>query len=123
MEQDWSQFDDKVIGTIEIAPEVIEVIASIAALEIEGVNAMSGGLVGDIREKLGRKNFRKGIRVEMEPHGVRIEVSISIDYKQSIPHVANQLQHNIKRTVERMTSLSVKAIDVYVTNVELPNRK
>lgn len=122
MEQDWTRFDKKVLGTIEIAPEVIAVIAGIAALEVEGVCAMSGGLVGDIREKLGRKNLRKGINIEVGQQGVDIDVSIAVDYKQSIPHIANQLQHNITRSVEMMTSLSVRSINVYVTDVALPNR-
>lgn len=123
MEQpEWTPFDQKMLGSVEIAPEVIEVIAGIASLEIEGINAMSGGFVGDIQEKLGRKNFRKGINVEVGQQEVEVDVSVIVEHGYSIPRVANELQHNVKQTIETMTSLSVKQVNVYVTAVEIPNR-
>lgn len=120
MEQSWPRFREPVAGTTEIAPEVIAVIAGIASLEVDGVSALSGGFVGDLREKLGRRNFRKGINVGVGAHEVDIDISVVVDYKQSIPHVANQIQHNVKRSVESMTSLSVRSINVFVTDIELP---
>ena len=43
------------LGKIEIAPEVIEVIAGIAATEVEGVAQMRGNFASGVAEKLGRK--------------------------------------------------------------------
>lgn len=123
MEQpEWTPLDQKMYGTVEIAPEVIEVIAGIASLEIEGVNAMSGGFIGDVKEKLGRKNFRKGVNVKIGQQEVEIGVSVIIELGYPIPRVANDLQHNIKQSIETMTSLSVKCVNVYVTDVEFSNR-
>lgn len=120
MEQNWTRFRETVAGTTEISPDVIAVIAGIASLEVDGVAALSGGFVGDLREKLGRKNFRHGINVKVGVHEVDIDISVVVNYNQSIPHIANQIQHNVKRSVETMTSLSVRSINVFVTDVELP---
>ena len=52
-------------GTISFANDVISTIVSLATVEIDGVAGMSGGLVDGITELLGKKNFSKGIKVEV----------------------------------------------------------
>ena len=42
-------------GRVEIAPEVIEVIAGIAASEVEGVAQMRGNFATGVVERLGKK--------------------------------------------------------------------
>jgi uncharacterized alkaline shock family protein YloU len=42
-------------GKVEIAPEVIEVIAGIAASEVEGVASMRGNFATGVVERLGKK--------------------------------------------------------------------
>ena len=46
------------LGKVEIAPEVIEVIAGIAASEVEGVSQMRGNFATGVVERLGKKNPR-----------------------------------------------------------------
>lgn len=53
------------LGTIRIADEVVSIIAGLAATEVEGVAGMSGGIASGIAETLGRKNFSKGVKVEV----------------------------------------------------------
>lgn len=118
VEHDWAEFEETYLGTIDIAPEVIEIIGGFAALEVEGVAAMTGGVVGDLTEKLGRKNLRRGVKVEIGPQEVGLSVSVSVQHGVSIPRVANDIQHNVKNAVEAMTALTVKQVDVLVTGVQ-----
>ena len=60
------------LGKVEIAPEVIEVIAGIAASEVEGVASMRGNFASGVVEKLGRKNHGKGVKVELDDEGITI---------------------------------------------------
>ena len=53
------------LGKVEIAPEVIEVIAGIAASEVEGVAHMRGNFATGVVEKLGKKNHGKGVKVDL----------------------------------------------------------
>lgn len=109
------------LGNVEIAPEVIEVIAGLAASEIEGVAQMSGGVIGGIAERLGRKNFAKGVKVELGEHHAVLDLSIVVEYGVRIPDVALAVQENVKTTIQNMTGLDVIEVNVHVVNVQVKN--
>jgi uncharacterized alkaline shock family protein YloU len=120
METSFPQFNQTLkLGKVEIAPEVIEVIAGLAAAEIEGVAFMSGGLVGGIVERLGRKNLAKGVRVELGEENTAVDVSIVVDYGVRIPDVARAVQDNVKTTIQNMTGLDVIEVNVHVVSVQI----
>ncbi|MCY0901740.1 MAG: Asp23/Gls24 family envelope stress response protein [Firmicutes bacterium] len=106
-------------GTTQIANEVIAVIAGLAATDVPGVSDMSGGVVGGIAERLGRKNLSKGVKVELSPdeRECTVELSIIAEYGVRIPDVASEIQDKVKRGIEGMTGLDVKAVNVSVLGV------
>ena len=53
------------LGSIRISDEVVKVIAGLAAIDINGVAGMSGGIAGGIAEMLGRKNLSRGSRLRL----------------------------------------------------------
>jgi len=68
------------LGTIRIADEVVAVIAGLAATQVEGVASMSGGIAGGIAEALGRRNFSKGVKVEVGSEEAIINLYIIVKY-------------------------------------------
>ena len=114
---------DSALGTIRIADEVVSIIAGLAATEIEGIAGMSGGLVGGIAEMLGRKNFSKGVKVEVGERETAIDLFIIVKYGVRIPDVALAAQENIKRAIENMTGLSVVEVNVHVQGVSFPEEE
>ncbi|MBQ7704079.1 MAG: Asp23/Gls24 family envelope stress response protein [Selenomonadaceae bacterium] len=108
------------LGSIKIADEVVSIIAGLAATEIDGIAGMSGGLVGGIAEMLGRKNFSKGVKVEVGEREAAIDLYIIVKYGVRIPDVALAAQENIKRAIENMTGLSVVEVNVHVQGVNFP---
>ena len=111
---------DNGFGTIKIADEVVSIIAGLAATEIDGIAGMSGGLVGGIAEMLGRKNFSKGVKVEVGEKEAAVDLFIIVKYGVRIPDVALAAQENIKRAIENMTGLSVVEVNVHVQGVNFP---
>lgn len=111
------------LGAVKIADEVVSIIAGLAATEIEGIAGMSGGIVGGIAEMLGRKNFSKGVRVEVGEREAAVDLYIIVKYGVRIPDVALAAQENIKRAIETMTGLSVVEVNVHVQGVNFPEEE
>ena len=68
------------LGSIRVADEVVSVIAGLAAMDVDGVAGMSGGLIGGIAEMLGRRNFSKGVKVEVGEQEAAVDLSIVVTY-------------------------------------------
>ena len=84
---------------IQIASDVIAVIAGVAVSEVNGVFAMAGGFAGGITEVLkGKKNLAKGIKVETENNKAKIDVNIIVEYGARIPDVAFEIQNKVKKS-------------------------
>ena len=54
------------LGNIHISEEVLAAISAAAALEVEGVSALSANLGSDLAELLGKKSLTKGIHIQLE---------------------------------------------------------
>lgn len=111
------------LGKVQIAPEVLEVIAGMAASEVDGVAHMSGGFVGDIAERFGRKNVARGVRVEVGSREAAVDVSIVVKYGFRIPEVARNIQDSVRSAIESMTGLSVVEVNVHIIDVELKSEE
>ncbi len=108
-------------GTVKISDEVVGVIASNAAKEIEGVASVTTGIVGDLSKKFtGKKNGTKGVKVTMENGTAVIDLHMSVDYGVKIPEVSLKVQNNIKTVVETMTGLTVSAVNIFIQSVVFP---
>src|SRR3954466_166495 len=105
--------ENNALGKVEIAPEVIEVIAGIAASEIEGVASMRGNFATGVVEKLGKKNHGKGIKVELTESGIKVDVFCMMKFGVSIPSVAQKVQDNIRQTLMNMTALTAEEVNVH----------
>jgi uncharacterized alkaline shock family protein YloU len=106
------------LGKVEIAPEVIEVIAGIAASEIEGVASMRGNFAAGVVERLGKKNHGKGVKVELTEEGIIIDVNCVMIFGVSIPTVAQKIQDNIRQALLNMTALEVNEVNIHVVGIQ-----
>lgn len=105
-------------SNIQIADDVVAVIAGVAVSEVPGVASMSGGFAGGISEVLsGKKNLAKGIKVEVGQKETKIDVNIIVEYGTRIPDVAFEIQNRVKKAVENMTGLKVLEVNVHVQGV------
>lgn len=114
---------DSGLGKVEIAPEVIEVIASIAASEVEGVTQMRGSFAAGVVEKLGKKNHGKGVKVELAEEGIKVDVYCVMKFGVSIPAVAQKIQDNIRQALLNMTALDATEVNIHVVGIQFENQK
>ncbi|MFT8320654.1 MAG: Asp23/Gls24 family envelope stress response protein [Bacillus sp. (in: firmicutes)] len=111
------------LGKVEIAPEVIEVIAGIAASEVEGVAQMRGNFASGVVEKLGKKLHSKGVKVELTEEGIKVDVYCVMNFGVSIPQVAQQIQDNIRQTLINMTALVAEEVNIHIVGIQFETAK
>ena len=69
--------DDK-IGEVQIADDVVAIIAGLAATEVEGVASMYGNITNELVAKLGMKNLAKGVKAVLENDEVTVDLAFNV---------------------------------------------
>lgn len=105
------------LGKIEIAPEVIQVIASIAVSEVEGVTGHFSELKNSNLEKISRKNLNKNLKIEAKEDGIQIDVYCSIKHVINISKFASKIQTSIFNSIKTMTAIEPKEINVHIMHI------
>lgn len=108
-----------VLGDIQIADEVIAIIAGLAATEVEGVAKMYGNITNELVSKLGMKNLSKGVKVVVSPEDVKVDVSLELKYGYSVMKVSEKVQERVKQAIETMTGLSVSMVRVRIAGIAI----
>lgn len=114
---------DESFGQVQIADEVVAIIAGLAATEVEGVASMAGNITNELVSKLGMKNLSKGVKVSVEEGNVRVDLALNIDYGYSLPKTCKKVQEKVKASIENMTGLSVSDVNIRIASVNLETRK
>ena len=108
------------LGEVQIAEEVITIIAGLAATEVEGVCSMGGNITKELVSRLGMKNLSKGVRVEVTEEGkIEVFVTINIAYGYAIPAVSGNVQEKVKAAIENMTGLEVSGVNGRIADVDM----
>ena len=110
-------------GSIKIAEEAVASIVSLAAAQIKGVAAMSGSMAAGLTEKLGKKNLAKGVKVEINEQDVIVALNIFVEYGVKIPQLALDIQNEVRDTVQTMTGLKVKEVNIYVQGISFEHNE
>ncbi|MBO4987744.1 MAG: Asp23/Gls24 family envelope stress response protein [Lachnospiraceae bacterium] len=111
------------LGSVQVADDVIAVIAGLAATEVDGVSAMAGNITNELMTKVGVKNLTKGVKVDIIGQDVTIDLSLMLDYGYNIPTTCGKVQEKVKSTVENMTGLNVTDVNVRIASVDMNKQK
>lgn len=127
MEKDENQtgytLENGNMGQVQIADEVVAIIAGLAATEVEGVASMAGNITNELVSNLGKKSLSKGIRVKVEDGIVNVNVALNIAYGYSVPKTCKKVQEKVKAAIENMTGLEVEKVDIQIANVSISKEK
>jgi Uncharacterized protein conserved in bacteria len=110
-------------GSVNISEDVISIIAMEAMREVEGFGSISNPLSKDLAELIGKKSAARGVSVLPEEDSVSIDVFISVKYNYSVVQVSQAIQEAIRKSVEDMTGIPVKAVNVHVGSVAFEKGK
>ena len=115
--------NDNSMGEVQIADEVVAIIAALAATEVDGVASMAGNITNELVSRLGMKNLSKGVKVDVLEGVVTVSLALNLKYNYSIMVVTAKVQDRVKTAIENMTGLEVADINIRVAGVEMENRE
>lgn len=113
------------LGSTTIADAVVTKIASIAAREVRGVYDLGGGAaraIGGMTRSvgigaIGVDERMQGVGVEVGEREAAVDLTVVVEYGESIPRIANALRENITRRIEGMTGLKVTEVNIAVNDL------
>ncbi|WP_027090945.1 Asp23/Gls24 family envelope stress response protein [Cohnella thermotolerans] len=108
-------------GKIDIADQVVAVIAGSAAVDCYGLVGMASRkqLKDGIAELLGRENLSRGVEVRREGEQVHLDLHVIVSYGTKISEVAHNIQTKVKYVLEEVVGLRVYSVNIYVQGVRV----
>lgn len=116
-------YEKDTLGEVQIADEVVAIIAGLAATEVDGVDSMAGNITNELVGKLGMKNLSKGVKVDVTEEHVSVDLSLNIKFGYNIPEVSEKVQDRVKTAIENMTGLTVLDVNIRIAGVNLEEEK
>lgn len=111
-------------GITTIADAVVSKVAGIAAREVQGVYDMGGAgarAVGGLTSRIGFSETRtQGVAVEVGEREAAVDISLVIEYGESIPQVSGAVRDNVAKRIEGITGLSVTEVNITVNDLYFP---
>ena len=111
------------LGEVKIADEVVAVIAGLAATEVDGVASTVGNVTKELVNKLGRKSFSKGVKVDVLDGIVTVSLAMNMKFGYSIKEVTEKVQEKVKSAIENMTGLTVLDVNIKIAGVNMEEGK
>lgn len=107
-------------GTTRVNVRVIDIIAALAAQEVEEVASLRGSISDRAQEAFGFMVRGKGVEIAQTETGLTIDVYIYVNYGVSVPKLAVQVQERIMMQIVAMTELTVNTVNVHVEGMISP---
>ena len=122
------------MGITTVSNAVVSQIAGIAAQEVEkvqmggGATAAVGGFLQSVTGTVtgsssGGGNFAKGVTVEVGEEETAIDLTMAIEYGQSIPRITDAVRRNVINRVENLVGLRVTEVNIQVNDVQVPEER
>jgi len=121
------------MGNTIISSAVVSQIAGVAAQEVEnaqmggGASAAVGGILqsvaGSVTGGTSGGNYSRGVSVEVGEEEAAVDLTMSVDYGESIPRVAEATRRNVINRVENLTGLRVTEVNILVSDVQIPDQQ
>lgn len=108
------------LGTIQISEEYFsELLGSIVPTCFGVVGMADRNAFQGVRSFLRRKThyLDQGVSVRREPDGLVIELHIVVTYGLNISTVVRNIVEKVRYTIEDVTGMNVKKVDVYVDDM------
>ncbi|MGI6586686.1 MAG: Asp23/Gls24 family envelope stress response protein [Gracilibacteraceae bacterium] len=107
-------------GEVNISDDVLATISGLAATECYGLVGMANKNAKDgLVELLKKENLAKGVKVTTEGDEINVDLYIVVEFGTKISTIADNIISKVKYTVENMTGLKVRKVNINVQGVRV----
>ncbi len=96
---------------------VIKKIAGIATDDVPGVLTVSGGLIGNITDRLRTDDKTKGIDADVGKRQVALDLNVVCEYGRNVPSLFDEVVGKVGKAVLDMTGLELIELNMHVDDV------
>jgi uncharacterized alkaline shock family protein YloU len=108
------------IGEIYISDDVLANIAGLASIECYGLVGMASKNAKDgLVELLKRDNLSKGVKITTEGDDIIVDLYVIVKFGTKISTVADNIISKVKYTLESITGLKVKKVNINIQGVRV----
>lgn len=103
-------------GRIEVAPDVLAMIAHFATLKVEGV-AKTAPLPPDAARLFRRHSRHDGIILDLSDDKIKFDIYVIMEPNVNIMEKSRVLQMAVIEAIDTMVGLPVEAVNIHVEDV------
>jgi uncharacterized alkaline shock family protein YloU len=108
------------LGEIYISDDVLANIAGLATIECYGLVGMASKNAKDgLVELLRRDNINKGVKIITEGENIIVDLFVIVKFGTKISTVADNIISKVKYTLENITGLKVKRVNLNIQGVRV----
>ncbi len=107
---------EKDVGNTTISPQVLQKIARLTALSVQGVSrlASAAGSLGQIL----RKDEDKGASIHIQEEAVYVDVYVVLMSNFNVRDVCREIQSRVSRAISEMVGMGVGGVNVHVMDFD-----
>jgi uncharacterized alkaline shock family protein YloU len=104
------------IGRIEVAPDVLAMIAYYAALRVEGV-AKLAPIPADVARLFRRETRHHGVLLDLADDKIKFDIYVIMSPHVNIMETSQRLQTAVMEAIDTMVGIPVNCVNIHVEDV------
>lgn len=110
--------DENIKKDLSYDDKVIKKIAGIATDGIPGVLTVTGGLIGNLTDRLrGSDDMTKGIGADVGKKQVALDLNVIVEYGRSVPEIFDAVVSKVGKAVADITGLELVELNMHVEDI------
>ncbi len=109
------------LGTVCIAPGVLATIARLTTLAVPGVSRLCTARPNSVGSLWSGRGPNAGVRIDVIDDAVVIDIYVVAAPDASLLPLGREIQTRITRAVHDMVGMPVRAVNVYIRDIERTN--
>jgi len=105
-------------GKTTIAPEVLNTLARLTTLSVEGVNRLSS--TSTRFSRIFKRGYNEGVEINIRDDSVFIDIYVVLKNDVNILSVSHDIQQSVSRAIQETVGMAIGAINIHIENVDYP---